>query len=138
MADIFTQETRSYVMSRIRSTNTTPEMIVRKFLHAQGFRFRIHQKTLVGKPDIVLRKHNSVIFVNGCFWHGHVSCKLYKPPKTRSGFWRKKISNNKKRDAMYIKALRRQGWKVMVIWECKLHSKKRAKALDALVQFIMS
>jgi DNA mismatch endonuclease (patch repair protein) len=107
------------MMAGIRSKNTKPELIVRKALHARGFRFRLHDKNLLGKPDIVLHKYNAVIFVNGCFWHGH-DCHLFKWPKTRAEFWRAKIEGNQKRDARNIVLLRDMNWRVLVIWECSI------------------
>jgi DNA mismatch endonuclease (patch repair protein) len=120
MADVHDKKTRSYNMSRIRSKDTKPEMLVRKFLHANGFRFRLHDKKLPGKPDIVLPKYKTVIFVNGCFWHGHEGCKYFVVPKTRTGWWLEKIGRNKENDKKKAKALRKEGWKVVEIWECRL------------------
>ncbi|WP_074203510.1 very short patch repair endonuclease [Parasphingorhabdus marina] len=117
MADIVSTEVRRRMMSGIRSKNTKPEMIVRKGLHRLGFRFRLHDKQLPGKPDLVFPKHDSVIFVHGCFWHGH-GCHLFKWPKTRPEFWRKKIENNKLRDQRAIDALSQAGWKCLTFWEC--------------------
>lgn len=118
MADVHTKKQRSYNMSRIRSKNTKPEMIVRSWLHKQGYRFSLHDKKLPGKPDIVLKKYKTVIFVHGCFWHGHKNCKLYKPPKTRAIWWNNKITGNQKRNKKYIRDLKRNNWKVIVLWEC--------------------
>ncbi len=109
MADVHDKQTRSYNMSRIRSTHTKPEMLVRKYLHAQGFRYTLHNKKLPGKPDIVLKKHKSVVFVHGCFWHGHANCKYYVVPKTRTGWWLAKINTNKANDVKAIKTLQK-GW----------------------------
>ena len=118
MADIVDKATRSRMMSGIRGKNTKPELLVRKALHAQGFRFRLHDKNLPGKPDIVLKKHRTVIFVHGCFWHGH-DCKHFKWPKTRPEFWREKIEGNKTRDLKHQQELKELGWNVKVIWECE-------------------
>ncbi len=120
MADVHDKKTRSYNMSRIRSGNTKPEMLVRRFLHAEGFRYKLHDKKLPGKPDIVLPKYKTVIFVHGCFWHGHKGCKYYVIPKTRTEWWVNKINGNKANDDKAIKALRKGGWKVINIWECHL------------------
>src|SRR5687768_7316020 len=100
MADVHSVETRSYNMSRIRSKDTKPELILRKALFANGFRFRLHDKQLPGRPDIVLKKHRTVIFVHGCFWHGHRDCKYFVVPKTRTEWWLNKITGNQKNDAV--------------------------------------
>jgi DNA mismatch endonuclease (patch repair protein) len=107
-------------MSRIRGKNTKPEMIVRRFLHSQGFRFRLHDKKLPGKPDIVLKKYRTVIFIHGCFWHGHEGCKYFVVPKTRTEWWLNKINRNKDNDAKAMSALNSTSWKVIEIWECEL------------------
>jgi len=113
-------EKRSYVMSRVGSKNTRPELAVRKYLHAQGFRFRIHRKDLPGKPDIVLPKFKAVIFVHGCFWHGHEGCWRSQLPATRTEWWGCKIARNKERDKEQQTKLRDAGWRIMTIWECQL------------------
>ncbi len=123
MADVHTKKQRSYNMSRIRSKNTKPEMIVRSWLHKQGYRFRLHDKTLPGKPDIVLKKYKTVIFVHGCFWHGHKNCKHYVVPKTRTEWWLDKINGNIARDKKAQKQLKKLGWKVVNVWECKKNYK---------------
>jgi DNA mismatch endonuclease (patch repair protein) len=105
MADVHSKETRSYNMSRIRSRNTKPEMLVRRYLHAQGFRYKLHDKTLPGKPDIVLPKYKTVIFIHGCFWHGHENCKYYVVPKTKTEWWLNKINGNIANDEKAITAL---------------------------------
>ncbi len=107
-------------MSRIRSKDSKPEMIVRRFLHRHGFRFRLHVKNLPGKPDLVLKKYKTVIFVHGCFWHGHEGCKYFVVPKTRTEWWLKKIERNKTNDEKNISLLSLQGWNVIQIWECEL------------------
>lgn len=124
MADVHTKKQRSYNMSRIRSKNTKPELIVRSWLHKQGYRFRLHDKTLPGKPDIVLKKYKTVIFVNGCFWHGHKNCKYYVVPKTRTKWWLEKINGNIARDKKYQRELKKLGWKVINIWECRIQNLK--------------
>lgn len=133
MADVHSKKVRSYNMSRIRSTDTKPEMLVRKFLHANGFRYKLHDKTLPGKPDIVLPKYNTIIFIHGCFWHGHKGCRYFKIPRTRTQWWTDKINRNKANDEKAVKALKRDGWKVIVIWECKLKHAKIEKALSSLL-----
>jgi DNA mismatch endonuclease, patch repair protein len=120
MADVHEPHIRSYNMSRIRGKNTKPEMIVRRFLHSQGFRFRLHDKKLPGKPDIVLKKYRTVIFIHGCFWHGHEGCKYFVVPKTRTEWWLNKINRNKDNDAKAMSALNSTSWKVIEIWECEL------------------
>lgn len=120
MADVHSKKVRSYNMSRIRGKDTKPEMVVRKFLHAQGFRYRLHDKKLPGKPDIVLPRYKTVIFVHGCFWHGHANCKYFRIPSTRTEWWTNKINTNKANDAKAVKLLKKEGWKVIVIWECTL------------------
>ena len=118
--DKFSKEKRSEIMSKIRKTNTKPEIITRKFLFNKGLRYRIHNKKLIGNPDIVLSKYKTVIFVNGCFWHAHENCKDFRIPKSNSSFWEKKIYSNVERDRRNIKKLEELGWKVIIIWECEL------------------
>ena len=135
MADVFSRTKRSWVMSRIRNVNTRPEIIVRSFLHQRGFRFRLHASQLPGRPDIVLPKYQTVIFVHGCFWHSHHGCRNAVFPRTRSAFWRAKILGNKQRDAKALRHLRSLGWKVLVIWECETKAEQRLeKRLTALLQ----
>jgi len=119
MTDRVSPEVRSLNMAAIRACNTQPELSVRRFLHAQGFRFRIHQKTLPGKPDIVLLKHRTIIFVHGCFWHLH-GCKNSVMPKTRTEWWRAKLKGNRDRDEKNRACLEELGWKVIIIWECEV------------------
>jgi DNA mismatch endonuclease (patch repair protein) len=123
MADVHDKATRSYNMSRIKNKDTKPEMLVRKFLFANGFRYRLNDKKLPGKPDIVLPKYKTVIFVNGCFWHGHENCKYFKLPATRTEWWKAKIEGNIKNDTIKHTLLREAGYKVMVIWECEVKNK---------------
>lgn len=120
MADVHSKEVRSYNMSQIRSKNTKPEMLVRSYLHKQGYRFRLHDKKLPGKPDIVLPKYKTVIFVHGCFWHGHKNCKYFVVPKTRTKWWLEKINGNIARDKKAARELKKLGWKVINIWGCKV------------------
>jgi DNA mismatch endonuclease, patch repair protein len=134
MADVHDKKTRSYNMSQIRSGNTKPEMLVRKFLHAQGFRYSLHKKTLPGKPDIVLPKYKTIIFIHGCFWHGHDNCKYFVVPKTRTQWWLNKINTNKVNDAKAVKALKKDGWKIITVWECGLRAGKIEKALNKILQ----
>ena len=127
MADVHNVATRSYNMSRIRGKNTKPEMLVRKYLFAHGFRYRLHSKNLPGKPDIVLPKYKTVIFVHGCFWHMHQDCKYFVVPKTRTDWWLNKINGNKANDAKKEQALEQAGWKVLIVWECALKPAKLKK-----------
>lgn len=120
MADCHSKETRSYNMSRIRSKNTKPEEIVRKYLFSQGFRYRKNDSRLPGKPDIVLPKYKTVIFVNGCFWHGHTGCRYFVWPKSNAEFWKAKIQGNIERDKTNYTLLTDMGWRILVIWECEL------------------
>ena len=124
MADVFSKKKRSDVMSKIKSKDTKPELIVRSALHKKGFRFRLHDKSLPGKPDIVLRKYKTVIHVRGCFWHGH-SCIDGHIPKSRRNYWKPKIERNIERDKKNDKELRKLGWQVITVRECKLTSKKK-------------
>lgn len=119
MVDRLTPEHRSWNMSRICGANTKPEKRVRSILHANGYRFRLHRKTLPGKPDIVLPKYNSIILVHGCFWHRHAGCRFAYSPKSRIDFWREKFARNVQRDKENLTALRSLDWKVMVVWECQ-------------------
>ena len=120
MADVHDVETRSYNMSRVKSKDTKPEMIVRKLLHNRGFRFRLHLKDLPGKPDIVLPKYKTVVFVQGCFWHQHQGCKRAAIPKSNIDFWQDKLKGNLERDLKNHASLTKSGWRVVEIWECQL------------------
>ncbi|MCY1636294.1 very short patch repair endonuclease [Marinifilum sp. D737] len=133
MADVHEPKIRSYNMSQVKGKNTKPELVVRKFLFANGFRYRINQKDLPGKPDIVLKKYKTVIFVNGCFWHGHKGCKYFVLPKTRTEWWLQKIKNTQKRDRKAEIELNILGWRVITIWECELKAKKKEKTLKNLI-----
>lgn len=127
--DVLTPEQRRLNMSRIRGKNTRPEMTVRRLLHAAGFRYRLHGAGLPGKPDLVLPKYRAVIFVHGCFWHGH-TCPLFRWPATRKDFWEKKIHRNMERDAEAAKQLQALGWRVFTIWECALRGRSRRESAD--------
>lgn len=133
MTDTMTPEQRSRCMSAIKSNDTKPEMLVRKYLHGMGLRYGLHNKKLPGSPDIVLRKYKTVIFINGCFWHGHDNCRYYRLPKSNIEFWQTKINRNRERDKRDIEALRKRGWRVIVIWECELRTKElRQQTLQKL------
>ena len=134
MADVHTKEIRSYNMSRIKGKNTKPEMLVRRLLHAHGYRYRLHDKKLPGKPDIVLPKYKTVIFVHGCFWHGHNNCKYFVVPKTRTEWWLNKINGNIANDNKASQALKKEGWKIIAIWECNLKRTKVEKTLNSLLK----
>lgn len=131
--DGLTAEQRSKVMASIHSKNTKPEMMVRRYLFACGFRYRVNYRRLPGTPDIVLRKYRTCIFVNGCFWHGHADCDKYRLPKTNVEFWSHKIERNKQRDIEVQHQLAKMGWHVMTVWECQLDTKeKREQTLMAI------
>jgi len=132
MSDVHSKGTRSYNMSMIKGKNTKPEMIVRRYLFSKGFRYRVNVKELLGKPDIVLRKYRTVIFINGCYWHGHEGCRYFVIPKTRTEWWRAKIDKNIARDAEVRDKLRSMGWRTMVVWECQLKPKQRENTLSEI------
>jgi len=123
-------------MSQIKGKNTKPEILVRKFLFSNGFRYRLHVKKLPGKPDIVFPKYKKVLFIHGCYWHGHKDCKYFVAPKSRTEWWLNKINGNKEKDKENEELLRKMGWKVIVIWECELKSGKRKKTLNELLKKI--
>jgi len=133
MSDVHTKQQRSYNMSRIKAKDTKPEMLVRRFLHGKGFRYKLHDKTLPGKPDIVLPKYKTLIFIHGCFWHGHENCKYFVVPKTRTKFWVSKITGNKANDAKAVRALKKDGWRIITIWECVLKPAKLERTLLTLL-----
>ena len=129
MADVMTPEQRSRCMAAIKGKDTKPEMIVRKYLFSRGLRFRVQVRKLPGNPDIVLRKYKTVIFVNGCFWHGHEDCRYFRLPKSNVEFWKEKIERNIERDKESMKALFDLGWKVIRVWECELCNKANREAI---------
>ena len=130
--DIWDKEKRSAVMAKIKSKDTKPELIVRHYLYHRGYRYRKNVKGLPGTPDIVLGKYRVVIFVHGCFWHGHIAGECYRAPKSNVEFWATKIQKNRERDVRNYDALKSQGWNVLVVWECQLSKKKRQETLRAL------
>lgn len=136
MADVHTPERRSYNMSHIRNKNTKPEEIVRKFLFSQGLRYRKNDVRLHGKPDIVLPKYRTVIFVNGCFWHGHKGGRYFVWPKNNAEFWKEKINGNIKRDELNHKLLKEEGWNVIDVWECELKRDLAELTLTSLLESI--
>lgn len=140
MADIVDTATRSRMMSGIRGKNTKPEYHIRSLLHRNGFRFRLHVKDLPGKPDIVLPRYHAIVFINGCFWHGH-DCHLFKLPGTRTEFWKTKISRNHENDQRAIGLLNESGWRVASVWECAIRGKHRltdALIIERLAEWIRS
>lgn len=134
--DVHDKKTRSYNMSRIKGKNTKPEELVRKYLFSQGFRYRKNDKRLPGSPDIVLPRYKTVIFVNGCFWHGHKGCKYFVWPKSNEDFWKNKIETNVERDKKKTAALEELGWKVIVVWECELKAEHKENTLKNICEAI--
>ncbi|PDP66544.1 very short patch repair endonuclease [Porphyromonas gingivalis] len=136
MSDIFSKSKRSDIMSKISGKESKPEILVRKYLFAHGFRYRKNVKDLPGKPDVVLPKYKTVIFVNGCFWHGHDNCKKATLPATNTEFWREKILSNINRDKRQQQELQNKGYKVLIIWQCELTADFREKTLRGLIKKI--
>jgi len=135
MSDKFDKKKRSEIMAKVQGANTTPEIRVRKLLHSMGYRFRLHRRDLPGEPDIVLSKHNMVIFVHGCFWHGCPSCRRARiRPKANSDYWAKKLDRNMQRDKENLVALQGMGWRTLVIWECETKKKNLSELSDRLRQ----
>jgi DNA mismatch endonuclease (patch repair protein) len=135
MADVHNQAIRSKNMSEIKSKDTKPELLIRKALHARGLRFRLHVKSLPGRPDIVLPRYRAVIFVDGCFWHGH-HCHLSSTPKTRQKFWLGKISDNMSRDRLVREQLFAAGWRLGLVWECAVKGRQRMALEDCIDQLV--
>ena len=138
MTDIVDASTRSRMMSGIRSRDTRHEIEIRKRLFAYGFRYRLHDTRLPGKPDIILHRYRAVVFIHGCFWHAH-DCSLFRMPSTRVKFWRDKLARNREKDTANNNALRNLGWRISIIWECAFRGpgKKREKEIDAIVKKIV-
>lgn len=136
MPDLFTQEQRHNCMSRIRNKNTKPELKLRHALWSIGFRYRINDKRLPGSPDIVLPKYHTVIFVHGCFWHGHKDCKNATTPKTNTDFWKAKITRNQERDQEVWRRLEAKGWYVLIVWECELRKDRFEGTVDDVAESI--
>jgi len=136
MTDRFTRKERSEIMSRIHGADTEPEKIVRSLVHRMGYRFRLHVRKLPGNPDIVLARHHKIIFVHGCFWHGHKRCVRASRPATRAAFWNRKIDGNIFRDASVQRWLKALGWNVFVLWQCELKKTKRAALTARLRRFL--
>ena len=140
MVDVVGPEKRSEMMSGIKGKNTRQEIIIRKALHAKGFRYRLHPGRMLGKPDIVMPKYNSIIFIHGCFWHLH-KCHLFKWPSTRPDFWKSKIEGNQKKDNENLELLRKAGWRILVIWECAVKGKEKLdfdNLIEQVTQWIKS
>ncbi|RFU13349.1 DNA mismatch endonuclease Vsr [Rhodobacteraceae bacterium W635] len=127
---------RSEMMSRIGSRNTKPEMVVRKGLHAAGFRYRLHARNLPGSPDIVLPKYRSVILVHGCFWHAHEGCRNFRLPKSNTDFWREKLVLNAERDTRQLKELQDAGWRTLVVWECATRDFSTKKLVETIAAWL--
>ncbi len=138
MADVHSKEVRSFNMSRIKGKETKPEVIVRKYLFSKGFRYRKNDTKLPGKPDIVLPKYRTVVFVNGCFWHMHKGCRYFVMPKNNAEFWKEKLEKNVKRDEKKKEELDALGWKVIVVWECQLKASNILDTMNELIDNIQS
>lgn len=136
MSDKHNEQQRRYNMQQIKGKNTKPELLLRKILFASGFRYRINVTNLPGKPDMVLKKYKTAIFVNGCFWHGHEHCRFFVIPKTRTDFWINKIEGNKLRDSKNITLLKEMGWSVITVWECELRKDKIQQTTDEIKRII--
>ena len=137
--DVVSPQKRSKMMSGIRGKNTKPEIIIRKALHKEGFRYKLHSRNLPGKPDIVLPRHKAVIMINGCFWHGH-DCHLFKWPASRPDFWKNKIKENRNRDLKNLHQLGSNGWRIMVVWECSIKGKNKLpfdQTIDLIKNWIL-
>ena len=139
MVDVVNPETRTRMMSAIRGANTKPELNVRRRLHAAGFRYGLHRKDLPGRPDLVMPRHDAVIFVHGCYWHRHPGCRLATTPSTRTDFWTAKFTANQERDRRNIAELRDRGWRVAIVWECEVRTATDAdEAVSELIAWLLS
>jgi DNA mismatch endonuclease, patch repair protein len=132
--DVFSKEKRSQIMSHVSGKNTKPELIVRSLLHHMGYRFRLHRKNLPGKPDIILPKYKKVIFIHGCFWHGHKNCPRSKRPTTNKEFWHKKIDRNIHHDKEIVSNLKESGWDILIVWTCEIKDLNQLK--DKILNFL--
>lgn len=137
MADIVSPEVRSRMMSRIRSRDTKPELMVRRYLHGLGFRYRLSSRRLPGKPDLTLTKYSAAILVHGCFWHGHKGCRYATVPATRTEFWQSKFDANRERDRKAKSELLEQGWRVAIVWECALKLNPE-RTLERVEEFVVT
>lgn len=138
MSDIFSSKKRSEIMRSIRSKNTKPELIIRSLVHRMGYRFKLHDKSLPGSPDLSLPKHRKVIFVHGCFWHSHKGCTRAALPVTNKAFWKRKIESNIRRDRQSLVELRRLGWRHLVIWQCQIKQNKFSRLYGRIAAFLDS
>lgn len=138
MADTLTPEQRSERMSRIRSRDTKPELVLRRGLHRLGLRYRLDARDLPGRPDLVFPRHRAAVFVHGCFWHRHPGCSIATTPKSNTEFWMEKFARNMSRDDRAAQSLRALGWRVFTVWECDLRPTRRAEAIDALAEALRS
>lgn len=138
MSNSAAKMSRSEMMSRTGSKDTKPELVVRRGLHAQGYRYRLHNRELPGKPDIVLSKFRAVIFVHGCFWHAHQNCKFFTLPKTNAAFWQEKLRGNRERDQLSQRRLNESGWRVMIVWECATRKLPTDRVIDAISKWLLS
>ena len=137
--DTVTPEKRHYIMSKIRGKDTSPEILVRKYLFSMGLRYRKNDKKLPGHPDIVFPKYHTVVFINGCFWHGHEGCRYFRLPSSNVEFWEAKIKRNRERDAKDIADLQNKGWRVITVWECQVKRKsEREASLEAIYNSVIS
>lgn len=137
MVDVFTKEDRSKIMARVRAKDTAPELKVRRLLHALGYRYVLHDKSLPGRPDVVFTRRRMVIFIHGCFWHQHPGCKAAACPASNVEYWRQKLTRNVARDVSNREALAAAGWRVLVIWECEIHGKGNENVLSRnLIRFL--
>jgi len=127
MTDTRTKEKRSEIMSKVRSKNTTPELVVRRLIFGMGYRYRLHDKRLPGKPDLVFSRRRKAVFVNGCFWHGHENCRYGKLPKSRLDFWKPKIDRNRQRDVENLRRLEDEGWSVLTVWQCEVKDQEKLR-----------
>jgi len=138
MADVHSKEVRSFNMSHVKGKNSKPELLVRKYLFAKGLRYKLYDKKLPGKPDIVLPKYETVVFIHGCFWHGHENCQYASLPKTSTEFWSSKIEENKKRDVENTKLLKKSGWNVLVVFGCELKKGIQEQTLNSILNNIQN
>lgn len=136
MVDVLTSAQRQLVMGRIKGKNTQPEIKIRSALHLKGLRFRLHQKNLPGRPDLVFQKYKCIVFIHGCFWHKH-DCHLFQQPATRKEFWKKKIDQNQLRDQEVLTSLRKSGWRIAVVWECALRGRSKLE-FETLINSLAS
>lgn len=138
MSDTLTHFQRHYCMSQVHSSNTKPEIELRRALWLRGFRYRINDSRLPGKPDILLPKYRTALFVHGCFWHGHVGCKRYTVPKTNLDYWQAKVARNKQRDDEVWRQLEAKGWSVIIVWECEMEKKQFSETLERVEKEIIA